>query len=104
MYHFGTVICTVGLVILMHAGYSTAHFQQVKEVGQEDTAPLDSIIEAFAGFFVCALGVLTSAGTFLPIKGAAGDGKSLEAAESTREFNVFHHRGKALRRRLENSR
>lgn len=102
MTHFGTMISCVGLLILVHAGYSTAHFQQFREDGEGDSAPLDSVVEAFTGFIVCAVGVMTSAGSFLPIKGASGGGKTVDAAESTREFQVFQHRGRSLRKRLEN--
>ncbi|CAM9295826.1 unnamed protein product [Laminaria digitata] len=104
MVHLGTIISGVGLLTLLHAGFSAAHFQQFNKPTDAggDHAPLDAAIEALVGFFVCVVGVLTSAGAFLPIKGAAGGGKSLDSAESTRSFNVFDHRGKALRRRLAN--
>lgn len=101
MVHLGTLVSGVGLLTLLHAGYSAAHFQQFKKSSAGgDSAPLDAVLEAIAGFFVCVLGVLYSAESFLPIKGAAGGGKSLDSAESTREFEVFQHRGKSLRRRL----
>ncbi|CAN0152451.1 unnamed protein product [Ascophyllum nodosum] len=91
----------LGLLAIVHAGYSAAHFQQFKKPTETgDSAPLDAVVEAFVGFFSCVVGVLCSAGPFLPIKGAAGGGKSLETAESTREFQVFEHRGKSLRARL----
>lgn len=45
MVHLGTIVSSVGILILMHAGYSTAHFQQFKPAGAEDAAPIDSIIE-----------------------------------------------------------
>lgn len=103
MVHLGTITSGLGLLLLLHAGYSAAHFQQFKKAADAgDSAPLDAAVEALVGFFVCVVGVLTSAGAFLPIKGAAGGGKSLDSAESTREFNVFEHRGKSIRRRLAN--
>ncbi len=98
MVHLGTVVSGVGLLILLHAGFSAAHFQQFKK-SSGDSAPLDAALEAIGGFFVCVVGVLYSAGAFLPIKGAAGGGKSIDSAESTREFEVFEHRGRSLRRR-----
>ncbi|CAM9207486.1 unnamed protein product [Scytosiphon promiscuus] len=104
MVHLGTIVSGAGLLVLLHAGYSAAHFQQFKKVsssgGGGDSAPIDAALEAFIGFFVCVFGVLSSAGAFLPIKGAAGGGKSLDSAESTREFEVFEHRGRSLRKRL----
>lgn len=96
----GTVVSGVGLLTLLHAGFSAAHFQQFKKSGGGDSAPLDAALEAIAGFFVCVVGVLYSVEAFLPIRGAAGGGKSLDSAESTREFEVFQHRGRSLRRRL----
>ncbi|CAM9774221.1 unnamed protein product [Choristocarpus tenellus] len=99
MVHLGTVLACGGLLILMHAGYSVEHFKQFR-VGEEvgrDSAPMDACLEALVGFFVCVVGVLWSAGSFLPIKGAAGGGKSLDSAESTQGFDGFHHRGKSLR-------
>lgn len=103
MVHMGTIISGVGVLALLHAGFSAAHFQQFNKAADArgDQAPLDAAVEALVGFLVCVLGVLSSAGSFLPIKGAAGGGKSLDSAESTRGFHVFEHRGKALRRRLE---
>lgn len=102
MVHLGTLVSAAGLLTLLHAGFSAAHFQQFKKSssGDGDSAPLDAVLEAIAGFFVCVVGILYSAGAFLPIKGAAGGGKSLDSAESTREFEVFQHRGRSLRRRL----
>ena len=101
MVHLGTVVSGVGLLTLLHAGFSAAHFQQFKKSsGGGDSAPLDAALEAIAGFFVCVVGVLYSAEAFLPIRGAAGGGKSLDSAESTREFEVFQHRGRSLRKRL----
>lgn len=102
MVYLGTVISGAGLLVLLHAGYSAAHFQQFKKAsgGGGDSAPIDAALEALVGFFVCVIGVLSSAGALLPIKGAAGGGKSLDSAESTREFEVFEHRGKSLRKRL----
>eukprot|EP00752_Nemacystus_decipiens_P009667 g8636.t1 len=101
MVHLGTLVSGVGLLTLLHAGFSAAHFQQFKKSsGGGDSAPLDAALEAIAGFFVCVVGVLYSAEAFLPIKGAAGGGKSLDSAESTREFEVFQHRGRSLRKRL----
>lgn len=106
MVHLGTVVSGAGLLVLLHAGYSAAHFQQFKKVssaagGGGDSAPTDAALEALIGFFVCVFGVLSSAGALLPIKGAAGGGKSLDSAESTREFDVFEHRGRSLRKRRE---
>ena len=102
MMHLTTIVSIAGLLILLHAGFSAAHFQQFIKTADAggDSAPLDATIEALVGFFLCVVGVLSSAGAFLPIKGAAGGGKSLDSVESTRGFNVFEHRGKALRRRL----
>lgn len=102
MMPIGTIISIAGLVILLHAGFSAAHFQQFIKAADAggDSAPLDATIEALVGFLICVVGILSTAGPFLPIKGAAGGGKSLDSAESTRGFNVFEHRGKALRRRL----
>ncbi|CAM9921730.1 unnamed protein product [Hapterophycus canaliculatus] len=106
MVHLGTVVSGAGLLVLLHAGYSAAHFQQFKKAsssaggGGGDSAPIDAALEALIGFFVCVFGVLFSAGALLPIKGAAGGGKSLDSAESTREFEVFEHRGRSLRKRL----
>ncbi|CAN0355700.1 unnamed protein product [Pylaiella littoralis] len=100
MVHLGTLVSGVGLLTLLHAGFSAAHFQQFKKSSGGDSAPLDAALEAIAGFFVCVLGVLYSAEAFLPVKGAAGGGKSLDSSESTREFEVFEHRGRSIRRRL----
>ncbi|CAN0347761.1 unnamed protein product [Ectocarpus sp. 13 AM-2016] len=110
MVHLGTVVSAAGLLILLHAGYSAAHFQQFKKPssslggGGGDSAPLDAALEALVGFFVCVFGVLYSADALLPIKGAAGGGKSLDSAESTREFEVFEHRGRSLRKRVASQR
>ncbi|CAN0139879.1 unnamed protein product, partial [Discosporangium mesarthrocarpum] len=99
--HLGTVVACVGLLVLLHAGYSTAHFKQFKVGAMEavgrDAPPPDVYIETLVGFLVCAAGVLWSAGPFLPIKGAAGGGKVQDAAESTREFDAFHDRGRSPR-------
>eukprot|EP00903_Cladosiphon_okamuranus_P012927 g12070.t1 len=87
MVHLGTLVSGVGLLTLLHAGFSAAHFQQFKKSsGSGDSVPLDATLEAIAGFFVCVVGVLYSTEAFLPIRGAAGGGKSLDSAESTREF------------------
>lgn len=104
MVHLGTIFASAGIIVLMHAGYTTAHFQQFRVQEAGDSAPWDAVLQAFVGFLVCVMGVMFSAGAFLPIKGAAGGGKSLDAAESSRGFHMFHHRGKSLRRRLENTR
>lgn len=103
MVHVGTLFSGLGLATLLHAGYSAAHFQQFRKATSAsygDAAPLDAVVEAMIGFFICVVGVLSSAGAFLPIKGASGGGKSIDSAESTREFHIFDHRGKSLRKRL----
>lgn len=101
MVSLGAIVSGLGLLAILHAGYSAAHFQQFRKPAEAgDSAPVDAVVEAFVGFLFCVVGVLSSAGSFRPIKGAAGGGKSLDSAESTREFQVFEHRGKFLRRRL----
>lgn len=48
MVHLGTIVAGLGLVILLHSGYSTAHFQQFKPAGAGDSPPLDAVIEVYA--------------------------------------------------------
>lgn len=51
MVHLGTIVAGLGLLILLHSGYSTAHFQQFKPAGAGDFPPLDAVIEVCCVFF-----------------------------------------------------
>uniref|UniRef100_A0A7S2V2I7 Membrane magnesium transporter n=1 Tax=Fibrocapsa japonica TaxID=94617 RepID=A0A7S2V2I7_9STRA len=104
----GTVIILIGMAILLHAGYSAAHFKSLvvssvhgADLSNVSIPPVDVVVGCAIGFSVCLLGVLTSAAPLKPIVASHGAGQgSFDEMASSPEFNIFNHRGKALSKRL----
>ncbi|KAG5179742.1 hypothetical protein JKP88DRAFT_215414 [Tribonema minus] len=107
MVKLGTIVAGLGLLVLLHAGYSAAHYRQfiVAAEGEaapaEDAPPLDAVVETIVGFLLCVAGVVSAAGQMLPVRGPAGGGRSADAHEGLPGFAVFSHRAVQLRRRTQ---
>ncbi|CAN0513351.1 unnamed protein product [Phaeothamnion confervicola] len=104
MVHVGSIVVAIGMLLLLHAGHSTAHFRQFVvvapgegEARAADRPPLDAVVEAIGGFLISAIGVVWAAGKLHPIKGR---GKGMDSAQARPDFDMFQTRARSLRMRL----
>ena len=95
----------VGILIILHAGYSFVQHKQLAEYAGLDalkgTIPVDVLLEIVLGFVVALYGALANAGTFQPIAYATHvNARSWDDSFNQESFRLFNHRGKFLSQRL----
>ena len=81
----------VGGVLIIHAAYSTVHYKElVKEAGVTNVSlpPADAVLEIIVGYLICMFGILSTAGSFTPIR-------STEQIASRCVWSAFAARGQS---------
>ncbi|RKP23550.1 membrane magnesium transporter-domain-containing protein [Syncephalis pseudoplumigaleata] len=97
--YLGYLLCSVGMVLLTHAGYSTyEHLSYLKAVARSaDGLSFDIIVECLAGMLVLMIGVTLVSG---PLREAlleeAMATQTVEEVESRPSFVTFHGRSRVL--------
>ncbi|KAI8058070.1 membrane magnesium transporter-domain-containing protein [Syncephalis plumigaleata] len=97
--YLGYLLCTIGLVVLVHAGYSTyEHLSYLKAVARlTDGLPSDIIVECLIGTLIAMVGVTFVSG---PLREAlleeAMAAQTVEEVESRPSFVTFNGRSRIL--------
>ncbi len=99
----------VGLLIILHAGFSAVHYRHFAQgVGvavKPHEVPTDVKLEVALGFILALVGVLLAAGPLKPIKYSTQmNGKKYDSLSDKDSFRVFNHRGAFLAKRLATAR
>mmetsp|Transcript_7269 Transcript_7269/g.9696 ORF Transcript_7269/g.9696 Transcript_7269/m.9696 type:complete len:110 (+) Transcript_7269:101-430(+) len=102
------LVSFIGVLLVLHAGYSTTHFKDLVlnsahgDISLVQIPPYDVILECCIGFVVCMAGVILST---KPLKPAVTQGSASKVINSviSPEFNVFNHAGKSFQRRIKPS-
>eukprot|EP00615_Pteridomonas_danica_P001583 CAMPEP_0114336656 /NCGR_PEP_ID=MMETSP0101-20121206/5859_1 /TAXON_ID=38822 ORGANISM="Pteridomonas danica, Strain PT" /NCGR_SAMPLE_ID=MMETSP0101 /ASSEMBLY_ACC=CAM_ASM_000211 /LENGTH=105 /DNA_ID=CAMNT_0001468665 /DNA_START=41 /DNA_END=358 /DNA_ORIENTATION=+ len=92
----------VGMLILIHAAYSAAHYKALVADLNEKTQgpPLDVMVEVAVGFAICMIGSVMSAQKLRPVKGGYDTmNKTFDSLSSPPDFHTFSHRGQVLKSR-----
>ncbi len=111
-----SLVLLAGALLIIHSGYSNAHFRKFLETSEaieaartgtaftigdwKESPPLDVVIEAIVGLTLWTVGVIAGSGRLLPVKKGPGDRRYISASEARMDFTQFGHRGIALRQRL----
>ncbi|KAJ0400901.1 hypothetical protein P43SY_004513 [Pythium insidiosum] len=100
----GKLLITVGIVLLLHAGYYSVQYEEyvrVLEISDAQLPPFAVIVELVLSFVLSLMGVLLVAGDLQHIRSNdALHTRSLPSVTSVPDFHVFNHRGKALHKRV----
>ncbi len=115
-----SLVLLAGAFLIIHSGYSNAHFRKFLETPEaieaakagnaftigdwKESPPLDVMIEAMVGLALWTVGVIAGSGRLLPVKKGPGDRQSISASEARMCFTQFGHRGIALAKRLRSMR
>lgn len=95
----GHVMVAIGLVAILHAGYSAVQCRTYYKLLEEDFTglPSDIVWQCIIGLILGCLGAVKVAGEFKEIKAAAEmANKSWESMGNRPSFYTFTHRGKAM--------
>ncbi|CAM9637399.1 unnamed protein product [Heterosigma akashiwo] len=94
----------IGVIIIVHAGYSTSHFKNLLlnsvhiDISTVQIPPPDVLLECIVGFGLAMLGLISST---KPLKKAVSEGAAKQDEPNTQpEFYVFNHAGRAFRQRM----
>ena len=104
----GRAICSIGALAILHAAFSFAHYKEFTRGAGGTTSdmllfelPFDVIVEAGLGFILCLVGALVGAGKMEPARSTSGlTDTTFDFHMNRADFNLFNHRGAALRARL----
>ena len=103
----GRVICSVGVLAVLHAAFSYVHYKEFTrgaggaagDGGSE--LPFDVIVEALGGFVICLVGALVGGGKMEPARSSAGlTDTTFDFTMARNDFKLFNHRGGPLRARI----
>ncbi|XP_028401672.1 membrane magnesium transporter 1-like [Dendronephthya gigantea] len=95
----GKILVLVGLVIIIHAGYSSEQYRTYLKLIEEEftSLPKDIVLQCIFGLVLGSVGAVQMAGDFKEIKASAElANKSWETASNRPSFYSFHHRGKVM--------
>eukprot|EP00795_Rhopilema_esculentum_P012003 gene12003-2586_t len=99
MSFFGKVLVTVGILSLVHAGYSAVQFKTYLKLKEEDFAslPTDILVQVMLSLIFAVFGIVRVAGELRDIHAAAElASKSWETFGNRSSFYSFNHRGKIM--------
>ncbi|KXJ25135.1 membrane magnesium transporter 1 [Exaiptasia diaphana] len=95
----GRILVFIGLVAILHAGYSAVQCRTYYKLLEEEftSLPVDIFIQCLLGMLFGCVGVVLVAGEFKEIRAAAEmASKSWESLGNRPSFYTFNHRGKKL--------
>ena len=90
---------TIGVLSLIHAGYSTIQYRTYLKLIEEDFAnvPVDIMMQVLLSVGIAVFGIVRVAGELKDIHAAAElAGKSWESLDNRPSFYHFNHRGRRI--------
>jgi len=106
----GRAITCIGVLAILHAAFSFVHYKEFMRTAGGATSgsggllfelPFDVVVEAGLGFLLCLVGALAGAGKMEPARSTSGlTDTTFDFHMNRADFNLFNHRGAALRARL----
>ncbi|XP_031554894.1 membrane magnesium transporter 1-like [Actinia tenebrosa] len=95
----GRILVFIGLIAILHAGYSAVQCRTYYKLLEEEftSLPIDIYIQCLLGMLLGCIGVVLVAGEFKEIRAAAEmASKSWESLGNRPSFYTFNHRGRAM--------
>lgn len=95
----GKLFITLGLLSLIHAGYSAAQHRSFLRLTEQTFhhLPVDIILQTLVSLIVTICGVTSVAGHFKEIRATTElESKSFEAIGNRPSFYTFSHRGRVI--------
>ncbi|XP_046853598.1 ER membrane protein complex subunit 5-like [Xenia sp. Carnegie-2017] len=95
----GKLLVFVGLITIIHAGYSSEQYRTYLKLIEEEftSLPKDIVLQCVFGLILGSIGAVNMAGAFKEIKASADlVNKSWETVGNRQSFYSFHHRGKVM--------
>ncbi|XP_062167817.1 membrane magnesium transporter-like [Alnus glutinosa] len=93
----GFVVGVFGVLILVHAAYSTIQYRGVLEIMEEEFSgpPMNVMVELLLGLVFCVWAALTVPGKFLSVHPHSEDNR-IVSLPANLDFMIFNHRGKVF--------
>ncbi|PIN11169.1 hypothetical protein CDL12_16233 [Handroanthus impetiginosus] len=93
----GFAVGVLGVLILLHAAYSTIQYRSLLKITEEHFSgpPINVVMELIAGLGFCTWAALTVPGKFLSILPQSDENRVISLPANL-DFMIFNHRGKAF--------
>ncbi|CAG9797707.1 unnamed protein product [Chironomus riparius] len=92
------IVLTLGLISLLHSGYSAAQYRTFLRISEQEfeSLPLDISIQAIVSFAVVVYSILSIKSDWKLIHATEIGKSSWDTFANIQSFYSFNHRGKAL--------
>ena len=97
-FSFGSIVTYIGLILMIHAGYSAHHFRRLMISSDEDLSlpPNDVIIECYIAFALVIFGQVYPI-KLVPVRySKSSNMRRWNDSFGTQDFSTFNHRGRLI--------